>query len=98
MDIKYKNKKLQKICTDADTARKTYGKRMAAKIHTRIAELDAADDVETMVRYRIGRCHALTGNRKGQFALDLEHPYRLIFTEVNTEIQVVCIVEITDYH
>lgn len=26
-----------------------------------------------------GRCHALTGDLRGQFALDLDGPYRLIF-------------------
>lgn len=25
------------------------------------------------------RCHELTGNKKGQLSLDLDHPYRLIF-------------------
>lgn len=24
-------------------------------------------------------CHELTGNRKGQLSMDLDHPYRLIF-------------------
>lgn len=26
------------------------------------------------------RCHELTGNRKGQLTVDLDHPYRLVFT------------------
>jgi len=25
------------------------------------------------------RCHELTGNRKGQLSVDLDHPYRLLF-------------------
>ena len=25
------------------------------------------------------RCHELTGNRKGQLTVDLDHPYRLVF-------------------
>ena len=25
------------------------------------------------------RCHELTGNRKGQISMDLDHPYRLLF-------------------
>ena len=25
------------------------------------------------------RCHELTGNRKGQLSMDLDHPYRLLF-------------------
>ena len=33
LDITYKNKKIEKICTDAKTAERTYGKEMAEKIH-----------------------------------------------------------------
>ena len=33
MDITYKNRKIEKICTDAKTAERTYGREMADKIH-----------------------------------------------------------------
>ena len=48
---------------------------MARKIQQRIDELTAADSVEMMIQYHIGRCHSLTGNREGQYALDLVQPY-----------------------
>lgn len=51
-----------------------------------------------MIQYRIGRCHPLKGNRKNQYAVDLVHPYRLIFEKKESEIQIVNITEITDYH
>ena len=51
-----------------------------------------------MQKYRIGRCHQLSMNREGQYAVDLVHPYRLIFEKVDAGIQVVMIIEITDYH
>ncbi|WP_289002034.1 type II toxin-antitoxin system RelE/ParE family toxin [uncultured Megasphaera sp.] len=98
MEIHYKNKKIHKICTNANAARKNYGQEMARKIHQRIDELTAADSVETMLQYRIGRCHRLTGNREGQYALDLVQPYRLIFIQLNDEIQIVEVQEIVDYH
>ena len=31
------------------------------------------------MRWLPGRCHELTGNRKGQLSVDLDGPYRLIF-------------------
>lgn len=46
----------------------------------------------------IGRCHRLVGNRKGQYAMDLEHPLRLIFEVNGDEIQIAEIQEIVDYH
>ena len=71
---------------------------MAEKIHHRIDELTAAQTVEEMVRFRIGRCHPLTGDRNGQYAVDLVHPYRLVFEKIGKEIQIVNIIEIVDYH
>ena len=54
-----------------------------------------------------GRYHELTGNRAGQWACDLDHPYRLIFKPVMNSDgnvigliveQTVSILEIVDYH
>ena len=79
LDITYKNRKIERICTNAKVADREYGSQMSAKIHLRIDEIRAVDTVEEMIQFRIGRCHALKGNRKGQYAVDLEHPYRLVF-------------------
>lgn len=51
-----------------------------------------------MVKYRIGRCHPLKGNRKEHYAVDLIHPYRLVFKKLGNDIQIAYIVEIVDYH
>lgn len=98
MDITYKNKRIKKICTDVKTAERIYGQKMADKIHQRIDEITAADTVEMMIQFNIGRCHPLTQNRKGQYAVDLVHPYRLVFEKNEKEIQIVNIIEIVDYH
>ena len=98
MNISYKNKKIEKVCTDAKVSDRIYGKEMSEKIHMRIDEIQAADTVEEMILYRVGRCHSLTNNRKGQFAVDLVHPYRLVFEKHGDEIQVAHIMEIVDYH
>lgn len=71
---------------------------MAEKIHLRIYEIDAANTVEEMIQFHIGRCHALQGNRKNQYAMDLTHPYRLVFEKQGNEIQIANIIEIVDYH
>ena len=98
MDITYKNKRIGKVCTDAKTAERTYGQDMADKIHQRVDEINAADTVELMIQFRIGRCHPLSQNRKGQYAVDLVHPYRLVFEKKGGEIQIANILEIVDYH
>ena len=71
---------------------------MSEKIQIRIDEIRAADTVEDMIKFKIGRCHSLKNNRKGQYAVDLVHPYRLVFEKHGNEIQVAHIMEIVDYH
>ena len=98
MRITYKSKKIEKVCTVASEAEKKYGLEMAAKIHQRIDEISSADTIEEMVQFKLGRCHSLKGERKGQYAVDLVQPNRLVFQKEGDEIQIAKIMEIVDYH
>lgn len=98
MQITYKTRKLKKVCTDYSFAELKYGISMAEKINQRIYEIKASDTVELLIKFRIGRCHSLNNNRNGQYAMDLVHPYRLVFEIKANEIQIANIVEIVDYH
>lgn len=98
MNITYANKQLKAICTNAEKARRKYGQAMADKIHQRIDEIKASDSIEIMLKFKVGRCHCLKENRKNQYAVDLVHPYRLVFTKLGDAIQVAHILEIVDYH
>lgn len=110
MYIIYKNKKLKKLCENNKIAIKKLGPKSAYKLVQRLNEIKAAPNLETMVKFRIGRCHPLEGNLKGKYALDLEHPFRLIIEPVYKEdssynhnlklsnINIVKIVEVIDYH
>lgn len=98
MKIEYKNKSIQKACTDASYAEKEYGSDMAEKLQLRISQIEAADTVEFMIQHRIGRCHQLQGKRKRQYAVDLVHPQRLVFEKKGSEIQIANIIEVIDYH
>ncbi|HXI12420.1 MAG TPA: hypothetical protein VNM92_07220 [Thermoanaerobaculia bacterium] len=71
-------------------------------------DLRAAISLEDM-RHLPGRCHELTGERAGEFALDLEHPKRLVLMPVGgtersaggldwSSVTAVEITEIVDYH
>ena len=98
LNIEYKNKAIEKVCTMASKAEKEYGKRMAELIQLRIDQITAAESVEELVQYKIGRCHALHNNRDGQYAMDLVHPQRLVFRKRGETIQIALIEEIIDYH
>jgi toxin HigB-1 len=79
MEVTFSNKKLAKLCNSEQALRAECGQRMAKVIKRRLADLAAAANVEEMTTIFTGRCHQLTANLKGQFAVDLEHPARLIF-------------------
>lgn len=77
----------------------------------RLQELRAAQSLADISHLPPPRCHELTGERKEQLSVDLQHPYRLLFIPANepvphlpdggldwaciTEVE---IVEITDTH
>lgn len=71
---------------------------MADIIQIRIAQIQSADNTESLIKGKVGRCHALKGGRAGQYAMDLVHPYRLVFEKLGDVIQIARIVEIVDYH
>ena len=104
MKLTYKSKKLEKECKDYTKAVKSYGPQSAKKLYQRVKELTAANSLDEMVEFMIGRCHPLTGDLKGKYALDLAHPYRLIVEPQdeecsgNFEIKIVKLLEVKDYH
>ncbi len=98
MELTYKNRKIERICSSVEVSDKIYGVEMSYKIHLRLDQIRASETVENLVEFRIGRCHPLSMNRKGQYAMDLVHPYRLIFEKVGDSIQIAKIIEIVDYH
>jgi proteic killer suppression protein len=80
VDVTFASKKLQKICASANTLIRAYGIAGARIIQQRLMVLRSATSLATFTPYRgPERCHALTGNRKGQWAMDLHNGNRLVF-------------------
>lgn len=79
MNLLFQEKKLEKRCSDQALRIRTYGQRCAKLLERRLKELRAAENLEAMFHVIQARCHELKGDRKGTLAVDLEHPYRLIF-------------------
>lgn len=98
MEIKYKNKQIEKICTDQQQAKKKHGLEIAVKLFQRINEIKASNSLEDMERNNIGGCHKLQGKRTGQYAFILKQPFRLIVEKVDNETIIAKIIEIVDYH
>lgn len=110
MDIFFQNKKLEKLAFNPRKCLKELGKTRSELFLQRLQDLCIAENLED-VRYLPGHYHELTGDRKGQWACDLDQPYRLVFvphedpipTDANgkyiwIEIKGAEIVEIVNYH
>ena len=101
MRVSFKNNKIEKDFNSIKTLSKKYGQRQAEKIMQRIQELESFNNLQELPKS--ARFHTLCGDRKNEFAVDLIHPYRLVFWadhkyDSYTNIEGVIIVEVVDYH
>ncbi len=77
----------------------------------RLQELRDVDVLEFMRRLPQADCHELLGDRKGQLAVNVQFPFRLIFKIANepvpvrddggidwTRVTAIRILEVVDYH
>ncbi|MBR3852031.1 MAG: killer suppression protein HigA [Fibrobacter sp.] len=106
MQVVYADKEMARCAGDKAYAVRKMGQRRADAYSVRIDALHRAVDLDALKNVA-GRFHELTGNRAGQWACDLDHPYRLIFKPVlNSDgnivglivEQIVSILEIVNYH
>jgi plasmid maintenance system killer protein len=66
------------LFNDSTRLRRKYGPERAHKIELRLAQIDAATNLEQLGSLPQARCHQLAADRREQFSLDLDGPYRLI--------------------
>ena len=108
MEIRFKNKTLPELCEKRVAAVRKLGDVGARKLQSRLADVEAAEKVADL---RAGRPHPLTGDRLGQFAVDLSAGWRLVLAPANepiprrddasvdwSRVTIVSIEYIGDYH
>lgn len=78
MDIHFPTDKFMRHFSDHRKLQRRWGHDGARKIALRLQQLAAAVSLADL-RTLPGRCHELAGDRDGYLAVDLHHPYRLIF-------------------
>lgn len=110
MNISFQNKKLEKLLDSPSKLKRELGPLRTKLLLIRLGVLANAVTLED-VRNVPGNFHELKADRKGQWACDLDQPYRLIFEPhedpipsnaagryIWLEIKGVEIIEITNYH
>lgn len=100
MDISFENKRLKAMCEDYRLATREWGPDNAKAIVQRLNDILAFENLEMLIASRRGRCHALYGDRKGQFAMYLKHGLRpgTEGWEQLAQVTEVIIKEVSDYH
>jgi len=76
--IQFQDPKFRDECNNQKLLIRRQGNVRAKKVRQRLDDLRAVDTLSVM-KFLPGRCHELSGDRRGQLSLDLEHPWRLIF-------------------
>ncbi len=111
MDVVFQTRKLKKLFNSENLLKKEYGTQLTKKIMVRMAMLKAAKNLADISSKPPARRHQLKGDRKEQFAVDLVHPYRLVFVSDHEQsprkedggietrmITAIRIIDVTDYH
>jgi proteic killer suppression protein len=79
VEIEFEKSKLRDVFNNESSLISSYGKENGRTIMRRMSVLRAAQNLEQVSYKKPERRHQLRGKRKGEFAVDLTHPFRLVF-------------------
>jgi len=111
LTIRFDNSKLERLCNNGKELKQKHQRR-ADTITQRLGELAAIENLEQMKLIPAARCHQLrVGNRKGQFAVNVDRMWRIVFEPDHDprplkpdggidlkQVTAINIIEIVDYH
>lgn len=86
MDVEFDQAQDKKLWENHKKLVRKYGNQRAELIIKRVNELEAAENLHDISQLPQSRFHSLSSNYKGCFAVDLKHPYRLIFRPLNGDV------------
>ncbi len=96
--IQFRTHKLKKQYQDFILAQKAYGEQVARKYIQRIIVIKSAQNIDVLKKLPGLKCHALKGDRLGQWALKLTGYYRLIFTLHGEYLEIAQIEEVSKHY
>lgn len=98
MEVRFKTKKLQKQYENYKEALKVYGEPVAKKYIQRISILKSAKSFDDLYKIPQLKFHPLTGDREGEFAINLTGFYRLIITNDGDSFDIAKIEEVSKHY
>jgi proteic killer suppression protein len=111
LQISIDDRRLRKCASSEKELRREYGARQAEKIARRLTQIRAAETLSELGGLPGVHLEELRADRRGQFSVWLEQPYRLILEPAHDpvpqiedgtidrrQVTAVSIIEIVDYH
>ncbi|MFO0640300.1 MAG: hypothetical protein U0183_13860 [Polyangiaceae bacterium] len=109
VEIFFKTAKLMKVCNNAALLQAAYGQENARRIRHRLFVLQSMRTLAEVPKLPPERCHALKGDLLGYYAVDVLHPFRIVFTPLTPAcgrtsaerlrvVTAITIHDILDYH
>lgn len=105
MYIHFKNRKLRETLEKKAQTYRKYGQRQGEKIHQRLGEIEAAQNLSELKKLPGPKCHKLKGDRDGQYAVHVMEPFRIILEPITNDnilveenITELMVIEIINYH
>lgn len=98
MHIVFRTKKLERCFLESARGTREWGETIARKYIQRINILQAAKALYDLNAMPGLKCHALKGNRAGQYAVRLDGAWRLIFSIEGDVLKVICIMEVSRHY
>lgn len=90
MNVSFRNRRLERAYSDSAEAVRRWGPKAGRKYIVRVTQLVSARDWEDIMNLKAARAHALRGDMKGLWAVDMDERWRLIVnpSRNGTEVEV----------
>lgn len=98
MIVNFRTRKLEKCFLQSNQAYREFGDQVGRKYIQRINIIKSINSFDELKRLPGLRCHALKGNRSGQYAVNLTGFYRLIFTVEGDTLNIAMIEEVSNHY
>lgn len=87
MNVDFKSNKLRKQLTTPSEIKKAFGVN-AKRVSQRMDDITAANNLQTLCNIPQANCHPLSGEKDGEWAVDISANHRILFVITNDPIPV----------
>jgi proteic killer suppression protein len=96
--LTFRTKQLERCYCEYKEAVRTFGQEVARRYIQRLNIIKQTQNLKELMALPGLRCHPLKGKRIGQYAINLNGFYRLIFTLLGNTLEIVQIDEVSKHY